>query len=114
MRQLAAAFSFEGIEIAAASSDPYAQVLQISSALQGRDSKAQGASPGNMNEQYIEPCKGGIDAFCFALSGLYVLPSPTQGFGCFAAFTLGCDIPRFQRLQLFLAHNVLSPTSICS
>ena len=28
------------------SSDPYTQVVQISSALKGRDSKAQGVSPG--------------------------------------------------------------------
>jgi hypothetical protein len=84
-------------------------------ALKARNSTTQGASPGHMNEKEIEPCKGGIDAFFVSpLQGLVENSFLTQGFGCFAAFTLGCDIPRFQRLQLFLAHNVLSPTSICS
>ena len=38
----------------------------------------------------------------------------TQGFGCFAAFTLGFAIPRFQRLESLFAHYALTRTSDCT
>jgi hypothetical protein len=38
----------------------------------------------------------------------------TQGFGCFAAFTLGFAIPRFQRWELLFSYNVLTLTSVCT
>ena len=47
--------------------------------------------------------EGGLDAVramqtdCAALTGLLSSSFPTQGFGRFAASTLGVDAPRFQR-----------------
>jgi hypothetical protein len=79
-------------------------------ALKARNSKAQGASPGVTMEQWIKPCKGETGR-CAALTGLNGKSIPNQGFGCFAAFTLGFAVSRFQRLKLFLAHNALSFTS---
>jgi hypothetical protein len=38
---------------------------------------------------------------CAALTGLLFFSSPTQGFGRFAASTLGFDAPRFQRFPIF-------------
>jgi len=36
---------------------------------------------------------------CVALSGLFLYTILTQGFGCFAASTLGFAVSRFQRLK---------------
>ena len=71
-------------------------------ALKARSSKVEGACP-----------KAGT-AICVALSGLFVSSPLTQGFGCFAAFTLGFAISRFQRLESFFAHHALTRTSNCT
>jgi len=41
-----------------------------------------------------------MQAGCAALTGLLPYSSPTQGFGRFAASTLGFAAPRFQRFPL--------------
>ena len=51
---------------------------------------AQGASPGNMNEKEIKPCKGGIDAFCIALTGLGCKLIPNPGFRLLCSLHPAC------------------------
>jgi hypothetical protein len=59
-------------------SDPYIQVVQIISALKGRDSTAQGVNPGlgHENDQSAVSAKQNP---CAVLSGLYFMPHHTQG-----------------------------------
>ena len=69
------------------------------SALKARSSKAQGASPGTGTNRN-RALKG--RSSCVAPSGLFLFVIPTQGFGCFAASTLGFAASRFQRFAQWL------------
>jgi hypothetical protein len=66
----------------------------VNSALKARGSKAQGASPGigTKRESSLESVKQLHHAF-----RAFVLATSTQGSSCFAAFTLGFAVARFQR-----------------
>jgi hypothetical protein len=74
----------------------------VSEALKARNSRAQGASPGNTDDNKIEPCKGGTEGFCFALTALYFVAYPNPGFRLLRSLHPG----------LLVRHSVATPDAI--